>query len=318
MHHYGLFVLVLLVIVIVVGAYSAISQSFVGIKFPALLSSSPFRVSVPGILGERPPRAGVTIGIGTPPRNATRAPAPQRATTTPSKPKIVPPAGFTPDQLSSFYGMVNISSLTPTRSLSVPGKFSLVARKASAPGLNVTGWYLKGNRGGSVVIPRAIADYDPSGLTPESDIILKSGDMLNVYIGVTSLQRNVRLNLCMGYFNTTFKTIPSFPNACPRVDRKDIVTFPGACQSFILSLGSCRIPTSNELNQFTLDRDAACHAVLNTLNYRGCYDRYHRRADFLDNEVRVWISQGPFPFDTLHDRILLFDTDGKLVDVHTY
>ncbi len=100
---------------------------------------------------------------------------------------------------------------------------------------------------------------------------------------------------------------------CPSVSRSEISSFTGLCQDYILSLGSCRLPSPNVLLPYF---DEACKTFLNNLNYSGCFQKYRSDKDFLGREWRVW--SGTKFLDDRHDQLLLFDNKGLLVDDYSY
>lgn len=236
----------------------------------------------------------------------------------PEKPVIVPPVGFSLAQLSPYYDKVRLENVTRSYDYSYSqAQFILRADYSVENGINVTGWKIKGNKGAEVFIPQAIADYTVQGFLQNSDVSLKKGDYLVIYSGKSATNQNFRLNKCMGYLNNTYTFSPSLPNNCPSFDRTALLNFSGRCQSFVYSIGTCREPSSNEKNQFTAPEDGPCNTFLNTLNYGGCYSAHRYENDFFSNEWRAWVDQ-QFSFDREHDRILLYDRQGLLVDEYAY
>lgn len=244
--------------------------------------------------------------------------SPKTSEPTKSPVTVTPPQGFTIDELSPYYRKVRITSVYPSYSSRSPRIFSLRANLSGNDSVKVSGWFLKNNKNNKVIIPQAIHLYNPfSFLGNQSDIVLSANHTVNVYFSKSPFGNNLRLNKCTGYLNNTYEAKPSFPNNCPSVRRSEIVSFPGECQSFILSLRRCEEPTGNELNLFTLPNNLACHDFLGEINYRGCYNNYSSDADFLSREWRVWLNRG-FNLDSLHDRVLLFDEKGLLVSEYVY
>lgn len=234
--------------------------------------------------------------------------------TDPSLPK--PPQGFTQNQLSPYYGKVSINSFSPYRSSFSLGGFSLFATYQSKEPIDVTGWKLRSNLGESVEILKAVSDYDPLGGDRPADIIVQAGDSLEAYTTTPAFVQNVRLNKCMGYLNNHMKTDPAFPRNCPaEVERRDVVTLPGQCQDFLLSLSSCDEPTIKTFNDPNVTHQCI-RFVQDRLNYESCYRKHRGEADFFSKVWRVWL--GPVFFDKTHDRVQLLDKDGRLVDVYTY
>ncbi len=236
----------------------------------------------------------------------------------PEKPVIIPPSGFSLTQLSPYYDKVRLESVMRSYDDYYSQAYFTVRPDYALEGsVNVTGWKIKGNRGAEVVIPHGIADYGIQGFLESRDIELSKGSYITVYSGKSANNQNFRLNKCTGYLNNHYSFKPSLPNSCPSVDRNLIVSFSGRCQSFIYSIGTCREPSANEKNQFSLPEDKECNVFLNSLNYGGCYAKHRYDADFFSGEWRAWVDQ-QFPFDKEHDRILLYDRNGLLVDEYVY
>lgn len=222
------------------------------------------------------------------------------------------PEGFTLADISPHFKKVKISFASPAYSGSYE-QIGLYTYLGAGERVKVSGWRLVGNRG-SQAVPKAVNFYEPSGLTPEEDIYLENGHRLYMYSAVSPIGRNLRMNKCIGYLESHLDFTPPLPQTCPAVDRSEIAGFSGQCQDLILSIGSCRLPPDNPPVPFN---DYACRNFLDTLNYGGCVSRYRKDADFLGNEWRIWYGTSTF-LDSRHDRVLLLDGNGKLVDVYTY
>lgn len=228
------------------------------------------------------------------------------------------PQGFTLDQLSPYFHKVRIATVFPGS----PDDYSQIVLSAWFDGeraIPLKGWRLQGNRSFQIVPYRAVQVYDPLGNAPENDIYLRNGDSLNIYSTVSPIGRNMRLNKCLGYLEKYYDFNPPLYGGCPSiVDSYAISTFRGECQDYIYSLGYCAEPESNP--PVALD-DYECRAYLNKINYRGCFEKYQNDEDFLGREVRAWTGNtGPNSkfLDFRHDRVLLLDQNGLLVDIYSY
>lgn len=222
------------------------------------------------------------------------------------------PTGFTASDLSPFFQQVRLGGVSPGGWFS-QSQISLYAYLTSQTStIDVTGWQIKTNRGGEY-IPQAVQVYDPLGLNPATDIRLTNGDMLNIYS--TWAPVNLRLNKCMGYLPNKSQFNPPLPQNCPYVDRSSLQSLSGACQNYILSLWSCAMPN---MASFQIPQnDYACVNYLqNHFSYYSCFDEHQADSDFLSHEIRVWI--GGSPLDPSHDRVLLLDRAGLLVDTYSY
>ncbi len=304
-------VLIVVIAIIVIVAVFMVAKQFQGVKFGNVGSLFRVNYNVPSGLTREQPNVSYSAG-GSAASTTVSSPAGGSP-----KPAPTPPEGFTAAQLSPYYGEVKIGNVSAASSWSSLAQFSLTASYGGSESpIDVTGWVLKSNRGGAT-IPTAAADYNPSGFESSGDILLRSGDTLNVYSSVSPVGVNFRMNQCIGYLNNQYKFSPSLPQNCVSVyDRSEIVTFSGACQNYILSLWSCSVPTPDQINNFS--GEPACQAILNSrFNYNTCYSRHRFDSGFFTNEWRVWIG-GLINFDPSHDRILLFDRDGLLVDEYIY
>ena len=229
---------------------------------------------------------------------------------------VTPPEGFEVSDLSPQYGDVVFSSVRRQFSPSSPLMFILRTRLSKDESVNISGWYITQNDGDRVVVPRAIAVYDARNFN-SSDIVMTSGNEAHFFFNKSSSGNNLRLNKCTGYLNNIFDFTPTLPKQCPSIDRSRITTFTGECQNIVRSLGTCEEPSNEEMSSFVVTYDPPCRDFLNTINYSGCYNRNYSEANFFSNSWYVWLDS-TFQLDPLHDRLLLFDQDGFLVDEYVY
>ncbi len=297
-------VLIVIIVIIVGVAIFMVAKQFQGVKFENLGSLFKVNYSVPsGLSGQK---SNVTYSTG--------GSAPVQVAT---KPAPTPPAGFTASELSPYYGEVKIGNVSAASSWNGIAQFSLnTAYSGLSTPVDVTGWRLTYNKG-QVVIPTAASDYSPTGFEYPGDIALGSGNVLNVYSSASPVGQNFRMNACIGYLNNTYSFTPALPQNCaPVYDRSEIVTYSGSCQSYILSLWGCSVPSANQINNFS--GEPACQSILNTrFNYASCYNRNRFQSGFFSNEWRVWLGS-PINVDPSHDRLLLLDRNGLLVDQYVY
>ena len=221
------------------------------------------------------------------------------------------PSGFSIKDISPYFGKISMS-VSPGYS----GSYSQISIRdnmnSSEGTVKITGWLLKGNRGNQY-IPKAVGVYLPSGFVSESDIYFKNGDTLTIYSTYGALGVNLRMNKCVGYLANTVKFNPPVYPSCPSLNRSEISSFTGQCQSYVLSLGGCQSPAPNPPIPFN---DSACADFLSKLNYAGCFAKHQNDYDFLGNQWYAW--SGSQFLDYQHDRLLLFDKQGLLVAEYAY
>lgn len=228
------------------------------------------------------------------------------------------PGGFTRDQLSPYFNKVRISSAYYSYFAGSPSEIRLYAYLPQGEKVNVSGWRIKSNRR-ELTIPQAIDVYESAGLSPESDIIISGNASLVIYSNASPLGKNLRLNKCIGYLENVQKLSSIFPSTCPApYSRGELAELSGTCQSYILSLGSCKLPDVSFYNSFPgTDEGNKCRQFLSSVNYQSCYNAHRWDADFLSNEWRIWVNENIL-LDQEHDRLRLFDKQGLLVGEYSY
>jgi hypothetical protein len=290
-------------IIVAVAIYNVFTKFSSGVKFESI--SGLFRIPSGLYRSNTSTPSGFSVNSSA--NNSTSS----------TKPAVTPPAGFTVNDLSPYYGQVKIGSVYYGSSWGY-SQFTLSAGYSLTKPIDITGWHLKSNAG-YVLVPTAVSNYNPGGTSPSADIVLNSNQHVNFYSNVSPLVTNLRMNKCIGYLNNTYKFNPPMPNNCPSLySRSEISSFSGACQNLIISLWSCSTPDPDDLNKLSAYSDQACKNFINSrFSYNGCYNYHKNDADFLSNEWRVWLS-GLLNFDPSHDKIDLFDRSGLLVDEYIY
>ncbi|MEE8131527.1 MAG: hypothetical protein V3T98_00535 [Candidatus Paceibacterota bacterium] len=242
----------------------------------------------------------------------------QASSVTSTIPESQIPHGFTREQLSSYFQKIRISSVSPNRSQSVLyySTIRFSSRLSGDETMNITGWKIKSNRH-EIIIPQAIRNYSPLTWKPEQDIVLSKSNYVYIYSNKSAFGKNLRLNKCIGYLEDTYGFNPSLPQNCPSIPRQEYSYLLGECQSYIRSLRGCELPDVSFYNSLPGTSEGnECRAFLNTISHGSCYKKYRYDSDFLSNEWRVWVDAdilGP-----QHDRVLLYDKDGLLVDEYSY
>lgn len=277
-----------------------------------------------------------TIVIKTPPTSTkpvVSAPIqlPGNPIATPSLPNpepapepITPPYGFTLAQLSPYYGKVHISGFNMSQDNNVQNSFSLGGDGSIEKPIDIRGWKLRGNKGADLVVPGAVADYNPVSVPTTGALLINADTNVQFWSGRSPIDLNFRFNKCTGYFNKTDSSTglsmfdPELPRECPiPFEYEALVRFSGVCQDFIRSLSSCYIPTPEEINSVGIYDNGGCSALAQKVGYFNCYAQYHGIPEFFSNEWRIWLNRG-FTFDPIHDQLLLLDNKNLLVDRLVY
>jgi hypothetical protein len=211
--------------------------------------------------------------------------------------------------ISSKTSNVKINSVIPYAS---PQKIIIFN---SGPDIDLTNWTIE-TSAGFFTITTGVRLFRPDSQTIHQNIILKTGDSLVVVEGSSPLSFNFYLNRCFGYLTNEYNFNSLFIKDCPRPSYTDISYFSSACQQFINNLDTCQIPSSNDINRFS--NDPACQQFIKDYyHYSSCVDRYQSAPDFFKKEWYVFANRGQF-ISTSHDRIVLRDDEGLVVDTYQY
>ena len=157
-------------------------------------------------------------------------------------------------------------------------------------------------------------------LLPTADIILKSGHYVDLYSLTSPLNRNLRLNKCVGYLENIYDFKPLYLSQnCPYFPSSETRQLSGQCQSYLSSLSSCKTPDVSFYNNLPgTDEGNACRAFLQKIGYGSCFRSHREDADFLSNNWIVWLEPQTLNLNSQHDYLRLYDKDGNLVSEYNY
>ncbi|MDO8469455.1 MAG: hypothetical protein Q7S84_00350 [bacterium] len=329
MGKYGAFVFGTLVVVIVAGAFYAVSGPGGGDGNGGSVSGwfrthrdwflVPYGPASSG--GTSTPPAGgsaskPSAGGGVEQPKPTPQPAPQPVPPA-SELQPTPPPGFTAAELSPYYQKVHLSGIGLIRNRGDVGGFTVSVDGSLAAPVNLTGWTLRSNKSILVArVPQAVAKYG-TGSAP-SDIVAQPGDYVVIRTSKSPIG-NLRTNRCTGFLNGVYKLDISLPGDCPALySRSELSALSGRCQSYIGGFSGCRLPTSDDYAAVGNLDGGQCRAFLDRFGYQNCYNTYATTQNFFYHEWRVWLDVTSLGMDPEHDRILLLDRNGLLADVYVY
>ncbi len=223
---------------------------------------------------------------------------------------------------SLYFGKITVGSAKPPISQYASSSVVILAGSSLSSPVSVTGWTLRFSSG-SIRIPGGIEDYAPGART-NGEIVLRANDRLFLFgyypFAYEHLfQKNIRLNTCTGYLNQLYPFQPDLPKACPVVSKSQISTstFTPECSSFVLSLKQCEVPEAADIARFP--NAPKCQDFLRTrFGYANCYASRRSDKDFFKKDWYAWTDGKQIPLAKDHDRVLLFDAQGLLVDEFIY
>ncbi len=229
------------------------------------------------------------------------------------------PVGYTRAQLSPYFQKIRISSASYSSFSGYPSQIQISSNLSKDEKVNITGWKIKSNTGKEIIIPDAVNLYDLSSFLFNSDIVVSANSYVSIYSNASAVNRNLRLNKCIGYLENDYDFVPQLPRNCPSLSspRSSMQYLSGACQSYLFSLGNCQLPDVSFHNSLPgNDYGNACRAFLNNINYNSCIKEHRNDPDFYLNDWRVWVNKNIL--DIQYDAVKLFDSQGLLVDQRVY
>lgn len=226
------------------------------------------------------------------------------------------PTGYTAKDLSGQFRKVRIGAVRTYKGNAAATNADTVILNENIGSddgaINITGWRIQTNKN-SYAIQRAAKVYKTGG-SALTNVTLANGQSANIYAGSSAVNANFMGNSCMGYLTAQYSFVPKLAGMCTKPPKSEIATFTGLCQDYILKLKSCQPGDPND-SRIPVD-DGACRNYVANLNYDGCVRLRQNDAKFLTNVWNIWA--GKQFLDPLHDRVLLLDGNGKLVDYYLY
>ena len=185
----------------------------------------------------------------------------------------------------------------------------------------ITGWQIKSlSSGNSVTIPSGTQLFFSGTTNTESPIILYPRDTVYIITGVSPNGSSFRINKCSGYLSQFQTFIPYISTSCPSPRNENLSSIPNriennACFDYIDSFPSCRTQTENLPNNWSYE----CKKfIAEKINYSSCIDTHKNDTDFYQKEWRVYLKRSSPIWQNEREKIVLYDTDGKVVDTLKY
>ena len=242
------------------------------------------------------------------------------ATTPPATPSVDPlnysyQSSKNRNATSTYYGQIRIYSLGGNNRRDPTNEYIVIRNQGtSTEPINLTGFRLVTTSNEEFVIPKAhnLLDLAPTG---EVDIRLPMRGYVRIVAGIQPKYKNFRENICAGYFNefTDFNEEID-DNNCPRPDVRSVSPkLPDHCIRIFESRNSCRT-----VNQLTIQVPECTAYAAAHFNYQGCLRDNRNRSDFYSDIWHVWMQRNKKFLRYIHDNVMLYDPEGKLVDTFTY
>lgn len=148
----------------------------------------------------------------------------------------------------------------------------------------------------------------------EDPILLKPRERAIITVGKQAKLMDFRENLCTGYYSEFSDYTPSLSSSCPRPDTRGLLQLSDRCINIIERTSACRTADLQD----TLIESACSEYINQNLNYAGCVRNYQSRSDFFSDRWLIWMQRSNEFFRNTHDKIILKDGQGRVVDEYSY
>lgn len=191
------------------------------------------------------------------------------------------------------------------------------ASSGNKENLNISNWTLENQNGFKIKIGQVAILPLLGEINTSQDILLKPGEKVIIVSGWSPIGTNFQLNKCIGYLSQMQDFYPKLPNNCPDPIKDEMLpaTLDNACINYIdrefkICATYITLPTelSNNCKQYANER----------INYSGCISWHKRDSDFYKPEYRVYLKQDQEIWNNSHEKIILYDENGKIVDWADY
>lgn len=182
--------------------------------------------------------------------------------------------------------------------------------------VDISGWTIENGRGTRYTIP--VAFNIPNANVPAGPIKLGSGDEVIVVSGSSTFGSSFRENMCTGYFAEFHEFAPPLDESCPEFSRDELLRqgLNSVCVEAVGNTPRCRQV------RIGFEQSAAGNECVDFvgmhLNYAGCLRDNRSRDDFFGKTWRVFLNSRQNIWDSLHDRAILRNKEGAIIDEYSY
>ena len=257
------------------------------------------------------PELNLSVERGTP-RESTLRQAP---------PKTPPPSAPQKTGAELYGDWIKISSVRKQ----APYLITLTTNIPKEQTLAITGWVIEG-RAERFTIPKGV-ELIPEGIQGAvyEPIVLQRGDRVRISGAENPFTSKLSFkpNACFGYLKDKRIFPVSVPSSCPRDIPKlaEMDHLPEDCQEFILDFRHCKEPLTYPSTS-PLINDFQCRTFYENLefklSYDGCVKNHKAEDNFFREEWHIYVDEEDRLVRSTHDRILLKDQDGVIIDEFVY
>lgn len=224
--------------------------------------------------------------------------------------------------VSPFQGTVRIATVRYSESNFRNEYFILDASNFSSFGveqqktIHLDGWTIENNKGERHAIPAALNILFVDATS--RPIELHAGDEVLVATGDSPFASSFQENVCTGYLNESYALEPPLAESCPQFSRAALLSHElnGQCVDLIYNAPRCR-QVNIGFEQSGAGNDCVLFSAAH-LNYAGCVKDNRASDKFFTGRWRAFLNLKQKLWEPIHDRAILRDKDGLVVDEYVY
>ena len=183
--------------------------------------------------------------------------------------------------------------------------------------INISNWSLENQNGIKVKIGQASQLPFLGEINQQQDILLNPGDKAIIVTGQSPIGTSFLINKCIGYLSQMQNFIPALARNCPDPVKDEMLpaSLDNKCIDYItreFKLCTAYIALAAELS-------SSCKEYINErINYNGCARWHKRDFDFYKPEYRVYLKRSSELWNNDHEKIILYDENGEIIDWSSY
>ncbi len=216
-----------------------------------------------------------------------------------------------PGGISPYKGKIKISYVSGYSDKPEYESIS-IENRSDRENISITGFVIQSDRA-SFTVPRAF-NLPGFEAVAQDPVLLKPRGRALITAGMQARMMDFRENICTGYFSETSEFIPYLSQSCPRPETKNLLYLSDRCLSLMERTPSCRMPNTRD----TFIESDCSEYLSRNLNYVGCVNNYRGRSDFFSDQWLIWMQRKEEFFRNTHDKIILQDPQGRIVDEYSY
>ncbi|MDO8492940.1 MAG: peptidoglycan-binding protein [bacterium] len=228
----------------------------------------------------------------------------------PSPTPITPvPISVNRSATSTFFGQIEITDTN--NSDNIKDEYTTI-QNTGTTSISITGFKLTNSRGEEFQIPKG---HNLPGISavPPDEIILRGNDSAKIFIGKQDRHLDFRENLCTGYLDQDKSFGGKISRNCPEPDINTNLKLPDHCILVFEATGSCQTVDQSRIQIAECLEFSEAH-----YNYQGCIKDFKNKSNFFSRRWIIWMQRSSKFLRDIHDKVTLYDKDGKIVHVFTY